>query len=124
MGMRWENHMDLEGIAIMVRAHIEDALDQGAEIIQTRSDELVPKEVGTLAASVRIKETRGGLNTVGITYDGPYARWIHDHMWFKHPHGGVAKFLELAMIEKGESAINKAGDVIWDRVTARTWGSL
>jgi len=124
MSMRWENHLDLEGIAIMVRAHVEDALDQGADLIQTRSDELVPKEVGTLAASVRIKESRGGLNTVGITYDGPYARYQHDHLEFKHPTGGVAKFLELAMLEKGGDAINKAGEHIWDHVTSRTWGSL
>jgi hypothetical protein len=124
MSMHWENHMDLEGVLIMVRAHVEDGLDQGGQIIQTRSDELVPKEVGTLAATVRVKESRGGINTVAITYDGPYARYQHDNIQFKHPTGGVAKYLELAMIEKGGDAINKAGEHIWDHVTARAWGSL
>ena len=116
--------MDLEGVVIMVRAQVENGLEHGAEIIQTRSDELVPKEVGTLAATVRVKENRGGTNTVAITYDGPYARYQHDHLEFKHPTGGVAKFLELAMLEKGEAAINNAGDYIGDKVTSRPWGSL
>lgn len=130
--MRWENHMDLEGVVIMVRAHVEDGLEAGAQIILDRSNELVPKDIAgrpdthgvTLAASGRVKKSRGGLNTVGITYDGPYARYQHDHLEFRHPTGGVAKFLELAMIEKGGDAINKAGEHIWDHVTARTWGSL
>ena len=124
MSMRWENHMDLEGIAIMVRAHVEDGLEAGAEIIRTLSDALVPFEVGTLASTVKIKESRGGLNTIAITYDGPYARYQHDNLEFKHAPGRVAKYLELAMIEKGEASINKAGDYIWDKVTARTWGSM
>ena len=124
MGMRWENRMDLTGVAIMVRAQVENGLDAGAQIIQARSDQLVPKEVGTLASTVRVKENRGGINTVAITYDGPYARYQHEHMWFKHPTGGIAKFLEVAMVEKQQEAINKAGDFIWDRVTSRRWGSL
>lgn len=132
MTMRWENRMDLTGVAIMVRAQVENGLDAGAQIILTRSDELVPRDAGgrpdthgvTLAESGRVKKNRGGLNTVGITYDGPYARYIHDNMEFRHPTGGVAKFLELAMIEKQQEAINKAGDFIWDRVTSRRWGSL
>jgi len=125
MSMRWENHLDLTGIAIMVRSHIEDGLAQGAQIILEESDVLVPKALtGDLAASGAVKKDRGGLNTVGITYDSVYARYIHEHMFFKHPTGGVAKFLELAMISKGSDAINKAGEYIWDKITARTWGSL
>ena len=114
--MTWENHLDLEGIAIMVRAHVQDALGDGAQIILDRSNELVPKESGDLASSGRVNKDRGGLNTVGITYDGPYAAYQHEHMFFKHPTGGAPKYLELAMLEKGEAAINKAGEVIWDKI--------
>ena len=60
MSMRWENHMDLEGIAIMVRTHIEDGLEQGAHIILDESDVLVPKEIGDLASTGRVKKDRGG----------------------------------------------------------------
>ena len=116
MSMRWENHLDLTGIAIMVRTHIEDGLEQGAQIILTRSDELVPKESGDLASTGRVKKDRGGVNTVGITYDGPYAAYQHEHLMFRHPTGGAAKFLEIAMLEKGSDAINKAGEVIWDKI--------
>ena len=108
----------------MVRTHIEDGLEQGAQIILEESDVLVPKEIGDLAASGSVKKDRGGLNTVGITYSSVYARYIEEHLFFKHPHGGEAKFLETAMITKGSDAINKAGEVIWDRVTARSWGSV
>ena len=122
--MRWENHLDLTGIGIMVRTHIEDGLEQGAQIILEESNIDVPKESGDLEASGRVKKDRGGVNAVGITYDGPYAAYIHEHIFFKHPHGGQAKFLEMAMLFKGSDAINKAGEVIWDKVTARSWGSL
>ena len=124
MGMRWENHLDLDGIAIMVRTHIQDGLEQGAQIILEESDVLVPKEIGDLAASGSVKKDRGGLNTVGITYSSVYARYQEEHLFFKHPTGGQAKFLETAMLTKGEAAINKAGEYIWDKVTARSWGSL
>ena len=127
MSMRWENHMDLEGVAIMVRAHVEDALAEGAEIVLADSLVLVPKDpplTGALAASAWIKKSRGGVNTVGIGYGSVYAAYIHEHLLFKHPHGGGAKYLEIAMIAKQGDAINKAGDYIWDKVTARTWGSM
>ncbi len=116
--------MDLEGIGIMVRSRVKPALAEGADIILRRSDELVPKVSGVLAASGSVKQDRGGTNTVAITYTSVYARWIEDHLSFAHPHGGGARFLELGMIEKGEAAINKAGEVIFDRVGSRNWGSM
>ena len=124
MSLRWENHLDLEGVAIMVRAHVEDGLENGAQIILDYSNTLVPHEFGELAASGLVKKDRGGLNTVGITYSSVYARYQEEHLFFKHPTGGQAKFLETAMLTKGEAAINKAGEYIWDKVTARSWGSL
>jgi hypothetical protein len=116
MTMTWENNLNLEDIAAKVRANVVDALAEGADIILRESDLDVPKEDGDLAASGRVKKDRGGLNTVGITYDGPYARYIHEHIFFKHPHGGQAKFLEMAMMFKGQEAINKAGEVLWDKI--------
>ena len=114
--MTWENHLDLEGIAIMVRANVEDALAEGADIILRRADELVPHVSGDLAATGSVKKDRGGLNTVAIVYTSVYARYIEDHLSFAHPHGGGARFLEFGMIEKGEAAINKAGEVLWDKL--------
>ena len=104
--------MDLTGIAAQVRAHVEDALAEGAQVILDRSDELVPKESGDLAASGSVNKGASGTNTVAIKYSSVYARYIHENMQFKHPTGGSAKFLELAMNEKGSDAISKTGDEI------------
>jgi len=110
--------MDLEGILAKVRANVEDALAEGAQVILDRSTELVPKEPGggELAASGSVKKdwvmVASGVYTVGIVYDSVYAHWIHENLTFNHPTGGSAKFLELAMNERGEAAINKAGEVI------------
>ena len=116
MTMTWENNLNLEDIAAKVRANVVDALAEGADIILTRADELVPKVSDDLAATGSVKKDRGGLNTVAITYTSVYARWIEDHLSFAHPHGGGARFLELGMIEKGEAAIQKTGEVLMDKL--------
>jgi hypothetical protein len=116
MTMTWENHLDLAGIAERVRGNVEDALAEGADIILQRADELVPKVSGDLAATGSVKKDRGGLNTVAIVYDSVYANWIESHLSFSHPHGGGARFLELGMIEKGEAAIQKTGEVLMDKI--------
>jgi len=104
--------MDLTGIAARVRAHVEDALAEGAQVILDRSTELVPKESGDLAASGSVNKGAAGTQAVAIRYDSVYAHYIHENLEFKHPHGGQAKFLEMAMVEKGSDAIDKAGEVI------------
>jgi Bacteriophage HK97-gp10, putative tail-component len=116
MTMTWENHLDLEGILARVKANVEDALGEGAQVILDRSDELVPKVSGDLAATGSVKKDRGGLNTVAIVYTSVYARWIEDHLSFAHTHGGGARFLELGMIEKGEAAIQKTGEVLMGKL--------
>jgi hypothetical protein len=116
MSMTWENHLDLEGILAKVRDNVEDALGDGAQVILERSDELVPKVSGDLAATGSVKQDRGGINTVAIVYTSVYANWIENHLSFAHPHGGGARFLELAMIEKGQDAINKAGEALMDKL--------
>lgn len=96
--------------------HMQDDLAKGAKVILRESDVLVPKESGDLAATGHINRDRGGKNTVAIKYSSVYAHYIHEHMFFKHPHGGQAKFLETAMLTKGEAAINEAGEHFWRRL--------
>lgn len=115
--MKWSG--DLVVRLEAVRAKTEDITDDvaaGAEVILAESELRVPKEAGALAGTGRVEKDRGGKNTVGITYDGPYARYQHEHLGFKHPHGGQAKFLETAMLEKGEEAKDKAGEHLWERL--------
>jgi len=117
MSIRWENTLTESLRRIQREAHLmsEDAY-AGAEVILEDAERRVPKESGHLAGTAMIQAQRGGVNTVAITYDGPYARWIHEHLHFKHPHGGEAKFLETALLVKGEEAVNKAGEHFWGRL--------
>jgi hypothetical protein len=118
VSIRWVDTMTagLERLRADVAANLEDALAEGADVVLRDSDERMPKESGHLAGTGEVNKARGGTNTVAITYAGPYARWIHEHLFFKHPHGGEAKFLETAMVVKGGEAMNEAGRALWRRL--------
>jgi len=117
MGMTWEDTLSagLERVASRAFDLSQDAA-AGLEVIYEESQKRVPKESGHLAETAMVQSYRGGKNTATITYDGPYARWIHEHLHFKHPHGGETKFLETAMLLKGKEAINEAGKHFWERL--------
>lgn len=119
--LRFENHLQLKEHAAWLAAMIPHALHEGAEIILVDAvgkAPMAPKKAGDnephLNTTGRINDARGGDNTVGIEFTSIYARWIHEHLGFKHPHGGQAKFLEAAMIEKQGAAIRKVADVLSD----------
>jgi hypothetical protein len=96
--------------------HLQDDAYEGARVVLDDSNARIPKESGDLAASGHIKRDRGGDNTVAIVYRGPYARYQHEHLFFKHPTGGESKFLETAMLTKGSEFLNKAGEHFWRRL--------
>ena len=122
--LRWEDHISvsLREIASKSR-HTQDDLYQGAKVILDDAKDRAPvrPKAGTdphphLATTGRIERDRGGVNTVAIVFSGPYARWVHEHVNFKHPFGGEAKFLEIALLMKGQDAINEAGQRFWRRL--------
>ena len=96
---------------------LDDDVAVGARIILADSDARVPKRSGDLDKSGHVNRERGGRNTAAIVYASVYARWVHEHLHFKHPFGGEAKFLETAMLAKGEEALNAAGAHLWRRLT-------
>ena len=98
-----------------VYQHLEDDLATGAEVILADAELRVPKESGDLAGTGRVAQDRGGNSTVAIVFESVYARWIHEHLHFKHPHGGEAKYLETAMLTKGEEALQVTGERLWGR---------
>ncbi|GAB3081032.1 hypothetical protein GCM10027053_51980 [Intrasporangium mesophilum] len=117
MSMRWRDTMSIYLREVLEKTkRLDDDLAVGAKIILADSDKRVPKEHGRLVASGVVKRDRSGNNAVGIVYGGPYARWVHEHVHFKHPRGGQAKFLETALLEKGREAINEAGRHLWERL--------
>lgn len=115
--MRWEDA--LSGPLERILAKSEDLSRDaraGAEVVLEESMRLVPKRSGHLVGTAMVQEWRGGKSTAAMTYDGPYARWVHEHVNFKHPFGGTSKFLELAMLTKGGEAVNEAGRHFWGRL--------
>lgn len=117
--MGWANTLTegLLRVKATVAAHAEDSLAKGArDVVLADALARMPKESGHLAGTGRVEQSRGGTNTVGVTFDGPYARWTHEHLFFRHPQGGEAKFLELAMVEHGAEALDVAGRDLWGRL--------
>jgi hypothetical protein len=115
VSIEWKGSLraGLEQFAVEVHQDTGPALAEGADVVLADARERVPKESDRLAASGKVDEHRGGQNTVAVKFDGPYARWIHEHLWFKHPRGGEAKFLETALLTKGGEALRVAGERLW-----------
>lgn len=117
MSMAWSDQLTGElRRVLMASEDLTVDAEVGARVILDDSESRVPKESGRLAGTGKIDRDRAGANSVGIVYSSVYARWIHEHLGFKHPHGGEAKFLETAMLTKGQEAVNKAGEHFWGRL--------
>lgn len=95
---------------------VQDALNEVAQQILERSQDLVPVRTGALRDSGYITSgDQGGYPSVTITYGGgdvPYAYQVHEDLEMRHPNGGQAKYLEQAVIEYEQVAI----DTIQQRV--------
>ena len=77
-------------------------LQEAGDMIIAASDADAPQVSGALVGSGKNEEA-GELER-RLIYTSVYARWIHEHLWFKHPHGGGAKFLERALVSRGDQA--------------------
>ena len=117
MSVRWQNTLSAGLREVLAKTQrLDDDLYEGAQLVLADSDARVPKQSGRLVETGVIKRDRAGNNAVAIEYGTPYARWIHEHLHFKHPQGGQAKFLETALLVKGQEAVNKAGEHLWRRL--------
>jgi hypothetical protein len=111
VSIEWDRSgFDAVTLSASVRDHVIDALEAGGKVILEDALTKVPEESGDLASTGKVAPDRGGDNTVGIVFSSVYARYIHEHLGFKHPHGGQAKFLEAAMIEKADEAMQAIAD--------------
>lgn len=102
--------IDLSGLRLRhfeVKSHqVKDALGHAVmEILYPESQDAVPHVSGDLAASWYMAKSRGGNNTIVVGYRSVYARWIHEHLHFHHPHGGGAKYLERPMRTTGNEVM-------------------
>lgn len=113
MSIRWDaSGFSLAGVEQALADGAQDAAQAGAKVILEDALARVPKETGDLAGTGRVDSTRGGGNTVAVVFDSVYAHWIHEHLHFKHPHGGQAKFLETAMLTRKDAALKAMAERI------------
>jgi hypothetical protein len=89
-----------------------EGLQEAGDMILAASNADAPKVSGDLVGSARNEEA-GELER-RLIYTSVYARWIHEHLWFKHPHGGGAKYLERALVANGD----KAREIVADSIKA------
>src|SRR2546423_1829575 len=76
------------------------ALHTTAEKVLEQGRQDAPHLQGKLAEEGHLDEMKvgaGGSISIDIVFPGPYARKQHEHLEYKHPHGGKAKFLEHAV---------------------------
>ncbi len=82
----------------------EEAMQEAMDLIETRSNDIVPVKSGKLKGSsfteVEKDDENNVIGTVGYNKNGeaPYAVFVHEKVDNKHENG-EAKFLEKAAIE-------------------------
>jgi hypothetical protein len=113
VSIRWDaSRFTLAGVEASIGTASPEAATRAAETILALSNTKVPVESTGLLRTGHVDPGRGGDNTTAVLYDSVYAHWIHEHLHFKHPHGGQAKFLEAAMLEGKDRAIKAMADTI------------
>jgi hypothetical protein len=93
-----------DGVARAVREAHKKGLTDAAEHILEESNRVIPHDEGTLmrSGSVDVDETMG---EASISYDTPYAARQHEDQTLSHPNGRKAKFLESALKERSDAAV-------------------
>jgi hypothetical protein len=86
-----------------LEAGIAEGLQAAGDLILTESNLDSPTLAGDLdsTGSVVVDGTE-----VGIGYDSEYARKQHENTWYQHPQGDKPKFLENALTNKADAALD------------------
>jgi hypothetical protein len=75
------------------------------------ADESKGRTSGKLRDTAKMAEDAARLR-VALSFGTPYAAYIHEHMEFKHPDGGQAKFLETAILESRDAVAAAVAEAI------------
>lgn len=102
MSIEWQVNLDIDGVSNRGVAAIPDGLGKALEHIRAAAVAITPEESGDLKASATV--TVDG-DEGGVTFAGPYARYQHEGLDFKHERGGQAKFLETPMNAEKDTAL-------------------
>lgn len=108
MGMRIEASLRTDRLLADLETTQPGALVKAMEVIRANAVANTPVETGRLAGSAAI--TVDG-DQATLTYDGPYARYQHERLDLRH-ETGRAKYLELAVIEEKDTALDVLGKAL------------
>lgn len=95
MTREWEDGIDLAFLPELLRAPAEAAVDYGVNLVGRTSLRDTPRRTGQTAASQTTSRdgTRGR-----VEFHSRKALALHENTRDRHPRGGRAKFLELALV--------------------------
>jgi hypothetical protein len=99
----------LDGLDSRIMAALTPALAKAMEHVRGVAVSLTPVETGHLRGAAGV--TVEGLEAQ-LKYPGPYARYIHYGLDFRHPMGGQALYLEQPMITEAPKALKIIADEI------------
>ena len=99
------NEVKMEWRGTLVRGLIEHAAEEGnrkaAEAVLEDAQKHVPYDIGNLAASGAVTQSRSATGQFGsehfVSYDTPYAVRLHEHPEYHFQGQGEGKWLEHAV---------------------------
>lgn len=99
-----------KGALKKLEALCKDASAEAAEALAEAARERTPVDTGALRESCHV--TQEG-DEAAVSYDAPYALYVHEHTWVSHPVG-QAKFLEDAAYDTGvhSSMLERCGSAL------------
>lgn len=109
MSMRVEVRLHPDRLLGELEALTPEALAAGGEVIRAAAAPKTPVETGRLVGSAAVVDE--GDDAVAVVYDGPYARYQHERLDLRH-ETGQAKYLEMAVIESGQDAVDAMAKVL------------
>lgn len=101
MSIEWSFELDLDRVTEAAAHSAPIGAGKAMEHIRGVAAALTPVETGHLVGTATV--TVDG-NEASITYDGPYARYQHEGLDFRH-ETGQAKFLEQPMNTEKDTAL-------------------
>lgn len=98
---------------------VEDAMQDAMEKVKVDSQALCPIDTGRLreSASVAVYRHRNGALHASVSYDTPYAVYVHENPDAYHKAPTTFKFLEIAMLNNRPNIERMIRDAI--RTVAR-----
>lgn len=113
MPIDWDSsgfEASMDDIAAKVDAAVPLALARATEHVRAVSTSLAPVLTGNLRASAEVSAI--SRTEYRIYYPGPYARYQHYGLDFRHPQGGQALYLQQPMVTEAPQCFQIMADTI------------